>query len=981
MSSKTLLWMAGIVFMACVGVAQENLGEIEGTVKDASGGVLPGAELELESPSLIGIARTLADRAGRFRFPALPPGTYQLIVRHQGFISTKVTSLEIVVGKVLKVDPVLELAGVTEEVSVTHDAPQLDVRGSSSATSIRDDWLHKLPRGRDFTSAVDQLPGVNNETDLAGVSIDGAGAAENRYFIDGADTASLEFGRPGKELVLDFVDEVQVKSSGYEAEFGGATGGVLNVITRSGGSQFRGEVGLYYMADNLNGASRTYPDLDPLDETKIIYKTDPKDDYSRWEPGFTLGGPILAEHLWFFTSYWPRLESATRTVTFLQNDETGTFHQKGRVHFSTSKITASLGPKIRAALALNFSPESQTGQLPFYGGWGNPEINYEELGFDSPNLSMMGQGDVLASDNLYFSFRASLFHTDYRRKGVPDEIRYYFRGSNNQFEEIPESLLRPNFWRSIVTNISTQKLVMTRTNAQGDVTYYTSLGGEHAFKAGIQLNRPGTDLLAGMLKPYVTLYWDRTVTTTDGRRVRGKYGYYTVDEAEIRANAHVNNVGLFVQDSWTVSSRLTLNLGLRAEQERLPSYTTEHGEDKYAIDFGFAEKLAPRLGFAWDPKGDGRWKVYGSWGLYYDIMKLSMPLASFGADRLFQRRYSLDTFDWPSIGVNGDFPGELYETLDFSATRSNDPEDYRIDPNLQPMRQREMTLGLQHELNRNTTLAARYLRKRLDRAIEDLGVLIPGRGVGFFIANPGFGIAQHPYGEDYPAMPKARRDYDAVELAFRRRMSNGWALNTSYVWSRLYGNYSGLVGSDEYGRSNPNNLQVFDSLVMSFDQNAQPVSGHLATDRPHQFKAQGIVALPIGTYLSAKFYVASGTPVSRQVYLTGYRPIFHMGRESDGRTPVSSQTDFYVEHDFELKGGKRIQLSLNVINLFDQATVTGITSLETWDSIFVTGRQFFQGIDIQSLIEEQGTYRNPFFLLGWRFQSPREIRLGVKFMF
>jgi hypothetical protein len=453
-----------------------------------------------------------------------------------------------------------------------------------------------------------------------------------------------------------------------------------------------------------------------------------------------------------------------------------------------------------------------------------------------------------------------------------------------------------------------------------------------------------------------------------------------VDEFGIRANAQVNNVGLFVQDSWTPHSRLTLNLGLRAEQERVPSYATEPGEDEHAIDFGFGDKLAPRLGFAWDPKGDGRWKVYGSWGLYYDIMKIDMPLGSFGAEWWTQRRYSLDTFDWPSIGVNDRFPGTLYEELDYSADRANDPEDYRIEPDLEPMRMREMTLGLEHELSRDTVLAARYVRKRLDQAVEDVGILVPGRGGVYFIANPGFGIAEYPVGEDYPALPKARRDYDALELSARRRMSGGWAFYGSYVWSRLYGNYSGLVGSDELGRASPNHLRAFDGHMMNFDENAQPVYGNLATDRPHQFKAQGIVALPVGTLLSGKFYVASGTPVSRYVGLNG-TPMFYLGRVSDGRTPVYSQTDFYIEHDFQLGGGRRLQLSLNILNLFDQDTVTGRVSEETWDDVYVGRDEFFRGIDVQWLIEEQDTFRNPYFLMDWRYQAPREVRIGVKFLF
>ena len=188
---------------------QEQTGEILGTVKDASGGMLTGAELAVTSPSLIRLTRTRTDSAGHFRFPALPPGVYELSASQAGFNPAKVPGLELVLGKTLKVALVLEVAGVSENVTVIHDAPQIDVKKSASATSIREAWIHKLPRGRDYTSIVSQVPGVSNEQLLGGVSIEGASASENLYIVDGMETTNLIDGLPEIEVVTDFLEEVE----------------------------------------------------------------------------------------------------------------------------------------------------------------------------------------------------------------------------------------------------------------------------------------------------------------------------------------------------------------------------------------------------------------------------------------------------------------------------------------------------------------------------------------------------------------------------------------------------------------------------------------------------------------------------------------------------------------------------------------------------------------------------------------------------
>ena len=131
-------------------------------------------------------------------------------------------------------------------MSVTAESPLVDIKQNARQTNIRAEQIDLLPRGRDFTTLVTQAPGANQESKLGGLSIDGASAGENRYIIDGIETTNLQNGLSGKSLIVDFVDEVQVKSSGYTAEYGGATGGVINAITKSGSNAFHGS-GLFFI--------------------------------------------------------------------------------------------------------------------------------------------------------------------------------------------------------------------------------------------------------------------------------------------------------------------------------------------------------------------------------------------------------------------------------------------------------------------------------------------------------------------------------------------------------------------------------------------------------------------------------------------------------------------------------------------------------------------------------------------------------------
>jgi hypothetical protein len=307
-----------------------------------------------------------------------------------------------------------------------------------------------------------------------------------------------------------------------------------------------------------------------------------------------------------------------------------------------------------------------------------------------------------------------------------------------------------------------------------------------------------------------------------------------------------------------------------------------------------------------------------------------------------------------------------------------------LDPDLKPMRQQEASAGVEHQLNNYMAVSARYVHKQIDRAVEDTGFLLPDGSEGYVIANPGEGLTELAYTDPQVNLPKAKRDYDAVELTFTKRLSNNWYLNVGYTWSRLYGNYSGLSQSDENGRTSPNVGRLFDYPAMMFDQKGQPVFGLLATDRTNQFKTQFIYQFPFGTSFSVNQYLASGLPVSREIGIfpgSNY-PVQYLGRNSDGRTDTYSQTDIYLQHELRF-GQQRLQFSFNVFNLFNQdAAISKFSTYQRTTSLAIDEQAFYLGqLDFNQLIQQQAIEQDPRFLQNNGFQAPIAARFGVKFLF
>ena len=313
------------------------------------------------------------------------------------------------------------------------------------------------------------------------------------------------------------------------------------------------------------------------------------------------------------------------------------------------------------------------------------------------------------------------------------------------------------------------------------------------------------------------------------------------------------------------------------------------------------------------------------------------------------------------------------------------------------MKAQEATLGLDHELSSVMSIGVRYTHKWLNEAVEDIGVIDPVLGAEiFYIANPGKGIGEFPLGAQWPATPEAKRVYDGFDISFNKRLQNSWSLNTNILFSRLWGNYSGLTNAQsENARNSPNVGRAFDGLFMSFDATGSPVYGRMAVDMPVQFKALGTYVMPWGTSVGVDFRASSGL---LQTTFVTYQsvPVPVNGYGDLGRTPMFNETNLLFGHTFRLPKNISFNAQLTVNNLFDQDTVT------TFDtSPFLQGSlsfptdaarnfsTFFNGFDWEArraaINAATPTTANldPRYGsgLGTGFQSARSVRVYARFSF
>jgi hypothetical protein len=1012
--------LLGVLLLVGSLAAQAPSGKITGTVTDDQGAPLPGVTVDADSPNLVGEATAITDYNGSYRLFALPSGRYTIRYTLEGFSTVIREDIIVRVEQSIRVNIEMTLGAIEEEITVVGQSPLVDVKSTTKGMTLTREMFEMLPRGRNFDTLVAAVPGVNQEPYLGGLSVDGASGAENMYYIDGMDITNMDQGSRDQSAAFEFVEEVQIVASGYQAEYGGSMGGVVNVITRAGGNEFHGELIGFYSGSRLNGAERDTLRLNPLDENiaeYVNYQSGKgldaalgKDEINRVEVGFSLGGYIIKDRLWFFGAFLPVFTDTTRNIDWVPaGTAPSSAHERKQTWWNGQfKLTAQPVKDLRLAAAFVNNFYKYRGDLPGRTGTGNPDYEWSVPGFDYPNYSATLTADYTVGSNMFLSLRGGYFFKDQvnQQLPVPSDPRWRFRKeapgyasvNNLMFPEIPANLQHGSGWSNIGYSamFETKKNERNRMAVNFDTTLYLDLAGEHSWKLGVQWVRIEENVDNTINEIYVMLGWDREFTHLDtGITERGKYGYYAVRGGDAGAygtfaNPDSQRWALYLQDSWTPSfanNRLTINLGIRAEKEDIPSFSDLPEYDYPPIQFDFFDKIAPRIGFVYDLHGDANTKIFGSYGYYYDVMKLDMAVGSYGGFKWWSDYYTMDDYDFTKITkANPGGAGTYIRTYNW-----REPSFDSTDPDLLPTLQTELTFGAEQKVMEDLSASVRVVYKHIVRTIEDVGVLTPS-GESYYTSNPGFGYTRPEsegglFADIYPATPKAKRNYWGVNIALDKRFSDNWLAGLSYTWSQLKGNYSGLASSDEWGRNDPNVERYWDLWWHMWDRNMNEITGNLNTDRPHQFKFYGSYAFPFGLTVGTVVNAMSGIPVTRELHvgLEGYYPD---GRLTDGRSPFLFWTALYAEYNLKITDRYRIQLSLNVDNALNSSTARRVysklnqTSPVLTDDERLSGWTYDEAAHTVTTNARVMTYMaDPRFGMEMAFRPPISARVGIKFIF
>ncbi|HYP07086.1 MAG TPA: TonB-dependent receptor [Bryobacteraceae bacterium] len=1016
--------------------AQERFGELNGTATDPSGAVLPDVAVTATNTTTQRVVTTRTGADGTYVLRQLEPGFYSVKFEVTGFTPYQVAQVELLAGRILKVNAPLTVSGTEQTVQVTEAAPLIDVTRTTIAHDITASEIALLPKARSFQQLAVLAPSVNSGDIEGGFQVNGASGAENQFIIDGVSTNSLINGRSRQDAFTEILQEVQVKTGGIDAEYGGALGGVISAITKSGGNQFHGDVHYYHDGSTLSAGPVKRLLLDPGDERTVSYVQDYKNPNRRHEVGFSLGGPIVKEKLFFFSAFSPRF--VRRENTYIFSDGTDTLKQKRTEHQMFNKVNWDPTQKLRTTFTWLWTPTKSLGRLPAFDYYGNQSTNTLESaapnkvqGFFQPQSSYTGQIDFTPTPTSLLTIRAGRFWDDYKSTGVPDvsSIQYTNSAENLPFD-IPEALRQPALFTTTPRVQNTYYDLTARTYVQVDASKFLTFFGQHNIKGGWGLSKTVNkvrELYPG--NGYISINWDQSYNSPNIGAGRGTYGYYTVNDIGVEGSTGGTMNNLYIQDQWRILPRLTLTLGLRTENEVVPSFRRDLKD--FAFKFGFQDKIAPRLGASFDVFGDGRVKVYGSWGRYFDWVKYELSRGTFGGDYWRRLYRPLDTLDLASLSPSGFAGRNLWndEPGGFRNLRTTSFGPEAVDPNIKPMSSDLTNAGTEIQLGERSVLRVNYVHNALRRTMEDVGVLIDG-DEHYAQVNPGEGLGAIMLGtcnEDHPepnctpnfAMPKPKRVYDAMEVTFNRRFAGNTFFSFSYVLSRLYGNYAGLANSDEINtpttgvtsstaqqqggsiaRPGSNATRGWDLAEYMFDSRGNVnVEGRLATDRPHVFKLYGskqfnwnnLNASDVGLF----FYGGSGTPLTTNVITSNSIGVFVNGRGDMGRTPWLTQTDLLVGHEFKLGENQRLRFEFNALNLFNQKTARsrfvalnrGAGVDEEQSAINLNSTNLFNGYDYRALLNNtqdqlsgRGAY-DPRYGLSDLFNNGFTGRFGVKYTF
>ena len=913
-------------------------GSISGVVKDSQGGVLPGAVVRVSGPLLPAGRAAATSSTGRYLFPRLLPGVYKVEASLSG-LGTAARQVRVSIDVDAQVELVLSPTA-TEELTVTAQASAVDLKNTEVNFNYTRGDIEALPLERTYRGLFQLIPGVADNRSTVGPSAGGS-RQDNTYLIDGVNITNPGFGYLSTEVNELDIAEFNVKRGAISAEFGRAAGVVANAVSRSGTNEVAGAVRFDWQPQGLTADFTDDRFRDPLLTTNL-------------SPAVGIGGPFVKDKLFWYASarYFEnvRWDRQNRLAEPLPDEK-----RQGRELYG--KVTATPTPKHLLNLSFRDRPN---------------DVEFSNLGSAS-STSVSTTDDntarVATASWSYFATDRTLFEVKYlylneRNEAAPDrELGYLppFNGADPAQSGYYLDPARQNVRTGAAEYFA--DINYTRHEARAVLSQYLDIGKTgHQFKAGFGYEFGEEDFFR------LTNGWgDIQRITVSGQPVL-RARYYFEQPPQLGQG---RTWSIFVQDTMTVSSRLTLNLGLLLNKDEFaqdlagsggcPAVNTidrqpggaavfeSSGDRCTFIRYGFFDQVQPRLGFNFNLRKGAGDKLYVNWGKYYNTDQKSSG-RSLAPRRIFQREARFDALT-----------GALISDLPRASTTGK-----LVDKDLTPTYNTEWLGGYATPIGEDWSLDVFFVYRDTNDFIEDVPSVLQASG------NPNFSF---PYAAaNLPCATfaacqgvQAERRYKAFTVNLARRLRGKWAVNLSYTWSRLEGNFD----LDYAG------VSVFNTSSFIQDGPGTNVEepfrdGVLREDRPHVFKLFANVeptpALSLGGYLR----VQSGTPWNARGQDTqGSAALYYLEPAGSNRNPTWANFDLLAAYRFNLGARVRLKLEGRVLNLFDSQTRTSTDSVE-----FLDTNQIGTPPGIAP-----GTRPNAFFGTGNGFAPPRRLVLGALLSF
>ncbi len=624
-------WTAALFFawisLASPAFAQTTTATLRGKVSDGQAGVLPGATVTARQTHTNTSRASVTSELGQYVIPNLPPGPYDILVELPRFATTRRSALVLQVGQEVTIDFVLTLATVQETIEVVGGVGLLEITKTSLGATIKNDQLDALPVvNRDFSSLALLAPGVT--TGVGGYTAGGTGAQlsfngqrafTNGVFVDGASNMWQRYGKQASTFSQDWIQEFQVLTNSFPAEFGTASGGIINVITRSGSNQWKGRGYAFFQDSRLNGA----PFAGRFDNGQPVYLDEPAPfTQQRW--GGFLGGPLVKDKMFFFVGNENLLRKGTDLLGIsdywrAQGEQTA-IPTRTTDHPFLIKIDMNVGASSRAFIRFDRSINmnyNQGGSLTTMGA---------RQTFGGPVWNLVGSWTRSLSNSMFTDARASFLSNKPLRL-----CNQAGTGGHALLDLGP-----PGTFSSKRYPGATFGCAVTGLDAEQDLTLmdtFSVIRGRHHVKVGGQAVQVRT--IIDTLGSFNAVNGEWTFLRDGAFDINNPLSYpdtWAGGWTLPRYSEPAWSTGLFAQDSWTVRDDVTLNLGVRYDIDQSITIVNKFidaknarlvqlvgGDPPYHTQSADKNNIAPRFGIVWRPGGSTQMTVRGAAGIFYDM--------------------------------------------------------------------------------------------------------------------------------------------------------------------------------------------------------------------------------------------------------------------------------------------------------------------------------------------------------------------------